>query len=130
MIRKRSRRDKRLFCSADLRNFASGITLPALSMSRSSALAPVFWSSTICEIWVCEFEEHAAGAVHLCVRNAQRHRLLVNCAAAYFFAAGFFLVGFLVGRLRPPPPPPGSPGPAPNSIVEGNVMVDSPFLEL
>jgi hypothetical protein len=64
------------------------------------------------------------------VRNAQRHRLLVSCAAAYFFAAGFFLVGFLVGRLRPPPPPPGSPGPAPNSIVEGNVMVDSPFLEL
>lgn len=54
--------------------------------------------------------------------------LLVKC---YFLGAGFFLGVFLAGRLRPPLPPPGSPEPVPgfisNSMVDGKVMLVSPF---
>jgi hypothetical protein len=67
------------------------------------------------EIWPGEFDEDAAGAARLVNYDAQRQRLLM--VANFFFA----------GRRRPPSPPPGSPEGPPKRIVEGNVMVGSPF---
>jgi hypothetical protein len=43
----------------------------------------------------------------------------------YLFLAAFFLAGFLEGFLRPPLPLPGS---SPKRMVEGKVMLVSPFL--
>ncbi|PYS75153.1 MAG: hypothetical protein DMF73_01610 [Acidobacteria bacterium] len=66
-------------------------------------------------------------------------RTTLNCAGVvaggwhqsgdrYFFGlAAFFFAVFFPVLLPPPFVPPGSPGPEPNSIVEGNVIVGFSF---
>jgi hypothetical protein len=46
----------------------------------------------------------------------------------YLFFAAFFLAAFFEpGRFRPPPPPPGSSGLPAKRMVEGKVILVSPF---